>query len=165
MKFFFNKTWAINIALFIALFIGLHFWQTRDLAEGQVQLPVAYNLSGEPIDWAQYADQPVLVHFWATWCKVCYFEKDNIESLIEDGYPVINVAVFAESPQQVSQFAQQHQLNLAAIAYDPEGHWLKSWGGVAVPTTFILNSKRQIAFTSVGYTTTLANRLRLWLTT
>jgi thiol-disulfide isomerase/thioredoxin len=105
--------------------------------------------------------KPVVLHFWATWCRVCQMEVSNIETLSKE-YDVLTVAVNSGDDKEVSDYMKTHGLHFKVLN-DVDGNWTKRFRVEAFPTTFIYDSKGELRFTEVGYTTTagLIARVRL----
>ncbi|HIO96153.1 MAG TPA: redoxin domain-containing protein, partial [Campylobacterales bacterium] len=105
--------------------------------------------------------QPIVIHFWATWCPTCKLEASNIEK-ISDSCQLITVAVNSGSSDEIKAFMKERNLNYP-ILNDKSGAIAKQFDVQAYPTTFIYNSKGELAFSEVGYTTWLGLEARLKL--
>ena len=105
--------------------------------------------------------QPIVIHFWATWCPTCKLEASNIEK-ISDSCQLITVAVNSGSSDEIKAFMKERNLNYP-ILNDKSGEVAKMFDVQAYPTTFIYNSKGELAFSEVGYTTWLGLEARLKL--
>ncbi len=105
--------------------------------------------------------KPVVIHFWATWCRVCKMESDNIDRLARK-YEVITIAVNSGSDDEIRNYMEQQGVHFN-VYNDNEGRWAKRFGVEVFPTTFIYDAKGVLRFTEVGYTTTagLMTRLKL----
>ena len=103
--------------------------------------------------------KPLVVHFWATWCPTCKLEAPNIESISKE-YEVLTIAVGSGEDVKVSTYMQERGLSFKVIN-DKEGKWAKQFKVEAYPTTFIYDSKGELHFTEVGYTTTAGLLARL----
>ena len=159
------KIWrrrAIELLLFVLLIAGIRAWQQRDMPSG-----VAPPLSGMRLDGSVYAlparpAQPVLVHFWATWCAICRVDQDSIAAIARDHPNTITVAMQSGSAAEVAQHLTAQGLHFPVVN-DADGRLSAAWGVHAVPASFIIGTDGRIRFVEVGYTTGLGLRLRLWL--
>ena len=105
--------------------------------------------------------KPLLLHYWAVWCPTCKLEAPNIEAVSKD-YNVLTIAVNSGSDAEVKAYMQKHDLSFKVIN-DVEGVWAKRFKVEAYPTTFIYDTKGELRFTEVGYTTTAGILARLKL--
>jgi thiol-disulfide isomerase/thioredoxin len=105
--------------------------------------------------------KPVVIHFWATWCRVCKMEVANIESLSK-AYDVLTIAVNSGDDKEVSAYMQTHGLHFRVLN-DTNGSWAKQFKVEAFPTTFIYDSSGELRFSEVGYTTTAGLLARMKL--
>ena len=103
--------------------------------------------------------KPLLLHYWAVWCPTCKLEAPNIEAVSKE-YNVLTFAVNSGSDAKVKAYMQEHDLNFKVIN-DVDGVWAKQFKVEAYPTTFIYDTKGELRFTEVGYTTTAGLLARL----
>lgn len=106
--------------------------------------------------------KPLVVHFWASWCRVCKLEASNIDALAKEAN-VITVAVNSGSDEEVKAFMRERGLSFKVIN-DKEGVLAQKFKIEAFPTTFIFDSNKQLSSTQTGYTTTAGLKARLALT-
>jgi peroxiredoxin len=157
----FSKRNLAHLLLFIVIVAGIRVWQQRDMVGG-----TAPSLQGTLLDGNSYVlpakpAQPVLVHFWATWCSICRAEQDSISALAHD-QNVITVALHSGSQTEVAQHLKTQDLHFPVLN-DPDGRLAAAWGVHAVPASFIIATDGQIHFVEVGYTTGMGLRFRLWM--
>ena len=103
--------------------------------------------------------KPLLVHFWATWCPTCKLEADNIQR-ISEYFNIISVAVKSGTNQEIKNFMQKHHYTFKVIN-DNDGKLASRFMVPAYPTTFIYNSRGEIEFSEVGYSSYWGLYLRL----
>jgi len=62
-------------------------------------------IQGELLDASTLKGRPVLVQFWATWCKYCQSDEGAVESIVNKLSPkgLVVVAVNAYEPRQTVQ--------------------------------------------------------------
>lgn len=163
---FWQKNWVKNlltVIVFIAIYLALRPFFQGDVIEGKAPVMRLESITGEKIDLQALnaQGQPVLIHIWATWCPICKFTNDNVESISKD-YAVINIATQSGDNQTLLDYAAQNQLTPDLIVNDYDGKWMQAFGAKAVPADFIVNSQGDIEFIEVGYSSELGLRLRLW---
>jgi thiol-disulfide isomerase/thioredoxin len=153
--------WGAELfGLLLVLFL-IHLWQTRNLVVGDAPPLTGQTLAGENFDLAQFADGPVLIHFWASWCPVCGLEASSIDDLSRS-HRVITVAMQSGSAQAVREHLQARSLGFSTIN-DVDGDIAAAWRVKGLPTSYIVDKDLKIRFVTVGYTPELTLRLRLWL--
>lgn len=152
---------AWQVALVLLVLGAVHLYRTWDTASGQAPAFQARDLHGRPVALSDYAGQPMLVHFWASWCPVCRLEEDSIDALARDR-PVLTVALDSGSDGELKQYMTEQGLEFTVIN-DRDGAIAARYGVQGVPASFVIGPQGDIRFTSVGYTTGVGLRLRLWL--
>jgi len=105
--------------------------------------------------------KPIVIHFWATWCKVCKLEAQNIEILSKQ-YEVLTIAVNSEDNSEIEAYLKERDLTFRVLN-DVDGSWTKQFNVEVFPTTFIYDRSGELRFTEVGYTTTAGFLARLKL--
>lgn len=155
------KSVLTNILIFVVVVYAVHLYQTRNSPTGVAPEIKGYMLDGKMFEGLASIEKPALVHFWATWCRVCQLEHDNISSIALD-YPVIGIASQSGSMREVETYVKDHDI-LYPVMLDATGYNSKQWGIVGFPTSFIIGEDNEIIFTEVGFTSEIGVRLRLWL--
>ncbi len=153
--------WVLEVLLIIAVVLLVRAWLARDLAQGPAPAFEANLLDGSPVSLADYADRPMLLHFWATWCPICRLEEGEIMRLSRS-HPVLTVAMQSGPSWEVEAHLTERERELDVIN-DPDGALTRRYGVRAVPSTFIIDRDGQIVFRKQGYAPPLELRLRLWL--
>lgn len=162
VPFRFTRKDAISLALIVLVIAGVRLWQHRDMPSGPAPTLRGTLLDGRPYQLPAHPAQPMLVHFWATWCSICKAEQGSIESVIQDHPAAITIAMQSGKPAAIVQHLQQQGLHFPVLN-DPDGQLAAAWGVHAVPASFILGPDGTVRFIEVGYTSELGLRLRLWL--
>jgi len=150
---------AILLVMVISVSVAVNLYKTWNVERGPAPEILFAGIDGKPV-MVQPAGEPMLVHFWATWCPVCTLEHGTIQSIAED-YPVVTVAMQSGNEEELRQFMQKQGLDFTVIA-DEYGEIAKQWSVTGVPASFILSADGDIRFVEVGYTTELGLRARLW---
>lgn len=150
----------VQVLVVAIIYFSVRYWRSLDNIQGAAPIIHATTLSGENFDLREFSGQPVLVHFWATWCPVCEMENSNIASLAKD-YPLISLASWSEGNTEVKAYLKKEKIDMPVIV-DSDGEWAKLYGVKAVPTSFVIDGDGIIRFIETGYTTEVGLRLRLW---
>jgi peroxiredoxin len=159
------KVWrkrALELLLFVVLVAGIRAWQHRDMPEGTAPPLQGILLNGDAYALPARPAQPVLVHFWATWCAICSTDQDSIAAIAHDHPNTITVAMQSGSTEKVAHYLAAHDVHYPVVN-DPAGKLSDAWGVHAVPASFIIDTNGQVRFIEVGYTTGWGLRFRLWL--
>ncbi len=151
----------MTLAIFVVLVAGIRAWQQRDMAHGMAPPLHGVLLDGRAYTLPEKPAQPVLVHFWATWCPICRTEQDGIASIAHDYPNTITIAMQSGNDAEVGRHLSSQGLSLPVLN-DPDGRMAEAWGVHAVPASFIIGTDGQIRFIEVGYTTEAGLRLRRW---
>jgi len=150
----------VFVGLMLAVYLGVGWWQHRGLVSGPAPALAAPLLDGSRFSLSAYADRPVLVYFWGSWCPVCRLEQDTVMGLAAD-WPAVTVAMQSGSDAELSAWLRERQLEFPVVN-DPDGTLAASWGVRAVPAFFVVDRGGVIRFREVGYTSGVGLRLRLW---
>ncbi len=150
-----------EVVLVFVVYLGLRAYMQQDMAEGPAPGIDAVSITGTPVRLSDYRGEPVLVHFWATWCSICRLEQPGIQSIQAD-WPVLTIAMQSGDATEIQRYLTEQGLDWRVVA-DEDGHWARQFGVRGVPANFILDGKGRIRFRESGYSTTWGLRARLWL--
>jgi len=97
----------------------------------------------------------IIISFWATWCKPCINELENIHEVYEEWVEETNVKLIAISVDNSrSQMKVKPFVNAKGWEYEvyiDSGKFMRSMGVNIIPHTFLLNSDKEIIYSHVGY--------------
>jgi thiol-disulfide isomerase/thioredoxin len=159
------KTWTrrgLEVLIFIVIIMGVRTWQQRDVVKGEAPALSGLMLDGNTYAMVSRPAQPVLVHFWATWCPICRAELGSIDSLAKNNPNVITVAMQSGSKEEVRQYLSDKGVSFPVVN-DADQKISARWGVQAVPASFIVDTEGKIRYVEIGYTTEIGLRIRLWL--
>jgi len=105
-------------------------------------------------------NKPIVIHFWATWCRTCKIEASNIDAISKD-FEVITIAVKSGTDDEIQKYINEHALNYKVVN-DKDGFYANKFKISAYPTTFIYDKDKNLIFSEVGYTSTIGLWLRIW---
>ncbi len=154
--------WSAKLLPLLLIYLLLRSWLQADLADGLAPPLEGRTLQGEAFTLTTPRTEPLLIHFWATWCPICKLEQQSIESIAVDT-PTLTISMQSGDPLEVEHYMETHELQ-ATTLNDPEGVFSQRFGVHVVPTTFILSPDNQIRFVERGFTTEWGLRIRIWLT-
>jgi len=156
VKKYIKEILSFSLILFIAL-NAISYFRSSDLNKSPLR-ESSFSLMDSSI-YNIEKNKPLLLHFWATWCPVCKIEASNIQSLSKE-YNVITIAVEEKSKKDIKRFLKENNLDFKVID-DHHGTLAQEFKVKAYPTSFIYNAKGELAFSEVGYTSTLGLKLRM----
>jgi len=114
------------------------------------------NIQSIALDGSLNDGNPIVISFWATWCKPCKKELNTIAEIYEewqDETGVKLVAVSIDDARSMSKVAPY--VNSADWDYevylDPNRELARSLNVSTVPHTFLLNGKGKIVWEHKGY--------------
>ncbi len=99
---------------------------------------------------------PMVISFWATWCKPCIKELMNIDEYYEDWQDETGVKLFAisiddnRSSHRVSPFVNAKDWDYE-VFLDANGDFKRAMNVVNVPHTFLIDEKGKIVWQHTSY--------------
>jgi len=153
--------YVFEILIFLLIIFAVKTYLQRNLLDGTPPALAGTFITGQKLDSQTLQGKPYLLHFWASWCGVCSLEERSINAISKD-YKVVSVAMQSGDAELVNEHMNENDLHFPTIV-DEDGEIARSYGVFAVPVSYIINSKGEIAFAESGYTTEWGLRLRLWL--
>jgi len=100
---------------------------------------------------------PIIIDFFATWCKPCNRELDAISEVYEDwrketGVKIIAVSIDqAQNINKVKPLADNHDWEYD-ILLDPNSDFRRALGVQMIPCALIVDGKGKIVYRHNGYT-------------
>ncbi len=159
-----DKVWVKNLAWTLAIiivFLGVRAWKQQAMPKGIAPPITGEIVSGKIVSLSDYRGKPVMLYFWASWCKICEFEQGSIMSIAED-YPVLGVALRSGNALQLRKYMDDHGFEITTIV-DEFGEISNQYGVRGTPSVFIIDADGKIRSIEVGYTSEIGMRIRLWL--
>lgn len=130
------------------------------IAKTKYDLPSANvkTLDGKTVDTKTFSNdgKPIIISFWATWCKPCVLELNTIMDEYADwqeetGVKVIAISIddarnTAKVPAFVNGKGWEYEVYL-----DPNGDFKRVMNVNTVPHTFVLNGDGQVVWSHNAY--------------
>lgn len=139
-------------------------WQTRNAPRGPAPVFAGQTVTGEAFDltrWRQqHPGQAGLIYFWSEWCGICRTTAGSVANLAED-WPVITVAMQSGPPGKVAETMRERDYRWPTLA-DPEAEIFRQYAFRGVPAFVVIDPSGEIRSISLGYTSEIGLRLRLW---
>ncbi|MGX5914656.1 prolipoprotein diacylglyceryl transferase family protein [Aliidiomarina sp. Khilg15.8] len=135
-------------------------------SQNNTEFPVTslQNLDGETVQINQaFANQPVVINLWATWCPPCVREMPLLEEAADAWPDIAFLAVNqGESAEQVRQFLAQQGLNLPHVLLDERTAVGDAMASYVLPTTLFFHADGTLSDTHIGEfnAATLQNKLQ-----
>jgi len=99
------------------------------------------NLDGQNISLSDLRGEPVLINFWATWCRPCVLEMPYLQEIYEewsDAGLILLAINMGESPAQVEDFMRNYNLSLP-VMLDTKRFVAQMYNITGIPTTFFID--------------------------
>ncbi|WP_257288009.1 protein disulfide oxidoreductase [Endozoicomonas sp. SESOKO2] len=133
----------------------------RDMPSGAAPELRAMPVNGAEIDLYKLSEEkPVLLYFWASWCRVCHWVSPAVSDLSED-HQVVTVAMVSGDNERVARYLNAKDLHFPVIN-DPQGSTSRAWNVSVTPAIFIIR-KGEIKSITTGFTTKAGMLARLWI--
>ncbi len=141
-------------------FIALFLFLATPLAYAQKTLPDIdlKTTAKEVIKASKLSNDgnPIIISFWATWCKPCMQELNTIAEEYEEWQKETGVKLIAistddaRSADRVATIAKAKGWKYE-VYIDDNQDLMRAWQVVNIPHTFILNGKGEVVYEHISY--------------
>ena len=140
--FLFTLVWAMSIALFVLFAENMRGGSLLDLT--------LVDIDGEKVRLDTLAeDKPLLLYFWATWCKPCRKTQPKVAALAKeykDRVKVVGINVGGvDSPKDIKKYISRHRITYTMLI-DHNDEVVKAYSVAAIPVVILLDDTGKILF-------------------
>lgn len=138
------------------------------VGEIKAQLPAVTlkDMSGKTVNTAELSNdgKPIIISFFATWCKPCNRELSAISEVYEDWQDETGVKLIAVSIDQAQNINKVKPLVDGngwpyLVLLDPNSDFKRALGVQMIPFVLIVDGKGKIVYKHNGYTEGAENEL------
>ena len=151
MAFFLKYSLKMKLFYYLLILIS-------QVAISQIPSVDIKKLDGRLMNTSQFDNNgdPIVISFWATWCKPCKEELENIHDVYEDWVDETNVKLIAISIDDARNTSKIKPLVNAKgweyeIYQDSNREFATKMGVNPIPHTFLLNKDKEIVWDHVTY--------------
>lgn len=149
-----------RITIFIVLLtVCSHTLFAQQSKKQKVPVVIIKTLEGRDFSTSQFDNKgkPIIISFWASWCRPCIKELTAIADLYDDWQEETGVKLIAISVDDSRTINNVRPfVNARSWEYefyiDTNGDLQRAMGITSVPHTFILNGKGEIVHQHTSYT-------------
>ncbi len=157
------KKVSLMILIIAGISMFVHYGITKDKSLPDVQLK---DLRGQSVSSSTFNNdgKPMVINFWATWCKPCIQELNNINDLYTDWQDETGVKVIAISiddsrnSRKVAPFVKGRAWEYE-VYLDENSDFKRAMGVNNPPHTFLLDGNGKIVYEHNGYAPGDENKL------
>ena len=114
------------------------------------------NLDGDDVTLSELLeDGPVIVDFWATWCKPCIKAFPDLQEIFDKyrncGLKVLAISI--DGPKSMSRVGSliKSKGNTFEVLFDPGQKVARTFHVTSVPRTVLVNTDGTVAYAVTGY--------------
>ncbi|AJW97218.1 TlpA family protein disulfide reductase [Burkholderia gladioli] len=140
------------------LLVGLAAWgiaqgvlgSIRDNAPPLDTLAIS-TLDAKPVAPGRFADKPVILNLWASWCPPCRREMPVLAQA-QAAHPELTVLMLnqGEDASTVRGFLSQMGLRFDEVMLDPRRDAMRVYGSRGLPTTLFFDARGHLVESHVG---------------
>lgn len=149
----------MKILQIILLFISIgvfNFAQEAEISGKQAPNFKLVNLDGKYIELSkEIGNGPILLSFWATWCKPCLEEMVEYNKIYEQykdkGLKLLAISTDTEkSVAKVKPYVKSKEY-VFQVLFDTNGDVARKYYAQQMPYTVIINKEGNIIYSHLGY--------------
>jgi thiol-disulfide isomerase/thioredoxin len=157
IKKYTKEIFSFLIVLLIASSI-INIYKSKDLNKNKFDLTNIKLI--DDFNYTYSKNEVLILHFWATWCPICKIEAPNIQDISKTNN-VLTIATNSGDDTNVKNYMKENNITFNVLN-DKYSTLAKKFNIEVYPTTLIYDKNGNLAFSEVGYTSTLGLKLRIW---
>ena len=142
-----------KISLFtviLTMSIASSFLYAAHTRGGNLMELTLVDVDGNKVRLDQVAkDQPLLLYFWATWCKPCRKTQPKVSALAKkykDKVKVVGINVGGlDSPKDIKKYISRHRITYTMLI-DHNDEAVKAYSVSAIPVIILMGESGKILF-------------------
>ena len=146
------------IILLFAIFVGGFALAQEKTSTQKLPSVNIKTLDGETFNTQNITNdgKPILLSFWALWCKPCKKELDNYNDLYEEWQEETGVKIYAisiddaRSTAKVLPFVNGKDWEMEVLL-DPNGDFKRAMNVNMIPHTFLIDGNGKIVYQHTSY--------------
>jgi len=146
----------ITVILILIFYIALSAQQEAGQDIKKAQNFILEDLDGEFVELYEITgDGPILLSFWATWCKPCVEEMKELNKIYEEykseGFNLVAISIDSEkSVSKVKPFIKSKNYDFIVLL-DTNSEVARTFYAQAVPYSVLLDENGSIVYSHMGY--------------
>jgi thiol-disulfide isomerase/thioredoxin len=138
------------LTVILTISITFSFLFAADIRGGNLMDLTLVDVDGNEVRLDQVAkDQPLLLYFWATWCKPCRKTQPKVAALAEkykDRVKVVGINVGGlDSPKAIKKYISRQRITYTMLI-DRNDKAVKAYSVSAIPVIILLDETGKILF-------------------
>ncbi len=145
--------WPAVVLAVVLVLMGTSVSAGADRKAPEFTLP---NLDGEDVTLSELLeDGPVIVDFWATWCKPCIKAFPDLQAIFDKyrdcGLKVVAISI--DGPRSVSRVGSliKSKGNTFEVLLDPSQSVARKFHVTSVPRTVLVRADGMVEYAVTGY--------------
>ncbi len=156
-----RRAWAVAVALALVAVLATGIVVARGTGAAEpiaarsgdaVSFSGSDPITGERVSLDGYADEPVVINVWGSWCPGCIAEAEELRRFAADHPEVQVIGVdLQDSREAAKDFYERWRWTHPSV-FDPDGEISFSLGLQGTPSTFFLDRQHRVVSRIVGET-------------
>jgi len=138
----------------LSFVVGLGIFATAEAGPREAPYFAVRDLEGKTFRLKEVRGHPVVMDFWATWCRPCRASMPHLDTVQEryrkEGLIVLGLSLDDTNPELVRTFA--HRLGIKFRLAMANDEVLDLYGPIrSVPTTYFIDREGRVVRRVIGY--------------